>query len=212
MKKSLLFIATGFALLNVNAQNFNGTIDFKYSTVKDTTNNVYIVKEKIIKLDQYGKKSGNVEGSFIFDLNANAIKFVNPKRKVWGDHKSETPAVIKGKCEVTKGSGTKIIQGQKCSEYIVKNTEENTIINYWITTDKFTFFMPILKLWNRKDKQSVYFNQITDLPEGSMPLMSEEKQVTDGKSITKLEVVKITKKIPDEASISVPPEYSKFDK
>jgi hypothetical protein len=71
--------------------------------------------------------------------------------------------------------------------------------------------MPVVKLWNRKDKQSIYLCQIKDLPEGSMPLLSEEKQISDGKSITKLEVVKIGKKVPDDASLEVPPTYNKFD-
>ena len=213
--KKILFIASlaVFSLEN-SAQNFNGTIDFKYAnaTLKDTSHNVYVVKDKVIKLDQYGKKSGAIDGSFIFDLGANTIKFVNPKRKVWGEHKSETPPVIKGKCEVTKGSESKTIQGVKCTNYTVKNSEENTIITYWIGTDKFSFFVPVLKLWNRKDKQSVYFSQITGLAEGSMPMLSEEKQINDGKTMTRLEVVKITKKTPDDASIQVPPDYTKFDK
>ena len=212
MKKILLFIPICFAAISGTAQSFSGTIDFKYATLKDTTDNVYVIKDKTVKLDQYGKKSGSVEGSFIFDLTAGSIKFVNPKRKVWGDHKSETPPIIKGKCEVTKGSGTKTIQGVKCVEYTVKNKEENTTITYWIANDKFSFFIPVLKLWNRKDRQSVYFNQITGLAEGCMPLLSEEKQMIDGKILTRLEVVKISKKTPDDASVQVPADFTKFDK
>ena len=158
-----------------------------------------------------GEKTNAIEGSFIFDLNTNSIKFVNPKRKVWGEHKSETPPIVKGVCVFTKGTNTKSIQGVKCVEYTVKNTEENTSITYWVAENKFSFFVPVIKLWNRKDKQSVYFNQIKDLPEGSMPLFSEEKQINDGKLITKLEVVKIGKKVPDDASLVVPPNYNKFD-
>jgi hypothetical protein len=211
MKKILLALALYFGVFQITAQNFNGSIEFKYTTQKDTTTNVYLVKDKLIKLDQYGKKTNAIEGSFIFDLNSNKIKFVNPKRKVWGEHNSETPPIIKGVCLVTKGTNTKSIQGIKCIEYTVKNTEENTIITYWIAENKFTFFMPVVKLWNRKDKQSIYLCQIKDLPEGSMPLLSEEKQISDGKSITKLEVVKIGKKVPDDASLEVPPTYNKFD-
>ncbi len=210
MKKILLALALCFGISQIIAQNFSGSIEFKYSTQKDTTTNIYLVKDKLIKLDQYGKKSNAIEGSFIFDLNTNKIKFVNPKRKVWGEHKSETPPIVKGVCNVTKG-GTKTIQGIKCTEYTVKNTEENTSITYWVAENKFTFFMPIIKLWNRKDKQSVYFNQIKDLPEGSMPLLSEEKQLSDGKLLTKLEVVKINKTVPDDASLEVPANYNKFD-
>jgi hypothetical protein len=39
---------------------------------------VYLVKDNIVKLDRYGKKSTEIEGSFIFDLTANKIKWTNP--------------------------------------------------------------------------------------------------------------------------------------
>lgn len=211
MKKILFMSTVYFGLFQLTAQNFNGSIEFKYSTQKDTTTNIYLVKDKIIKLDQYGKKTNTIEGSFIFDLNTNTIKFVNPKRKVWGEHKSETPPIVRGVCSVTKGTNTKSIQGIKCVEYTVKNTEENTSITYWVGENKFSFFVPVIKLWNRKDKQSVYFNQIKGLPEGSMPFFSEEKQISDGKLITKLEVIKIEKKVPDDASLVIPPNFNKFD-
>lgn len=211
MKKIFFTLALYFGLFQITAQNFNGTIEFKYTTQKDTNTNVYIVKDKLIKLDQYSKKTNAIEGSFIFDLTTNKIKWTNPKRKVWGESKSETPPIVKGVCVATKGTNTKSIQGIKCTEYTVKNTEENTVITYWIAENKFSFFVPVIKLWNRKDKQSVYFNQIKDLPEGCMPLLSEEKLITDGRIITKLEVVKISKKVPESASLEVPATYSKFD-
>lgn len=195
----------------LGAQSFGGSIEFKYYTLKDTTVNVYNVKEKAVKLDQYGKRSGAVEGSFVFDLASNTIKFVNPKRKVWGDHHSETPPVIKGVCEVKKTSNSKTIQGAKCTEYVVKNTEENTTISYWITSGKYDFFIPLVKIWNRKDKQSIYFNQIKDLPAGSMPMLSEEKQISDSKLITRLEVSKITKGSLEDAKLAVPADYKKFE-
>jgi hypothetical protein len=211
MKKILVAFTLLISLNTSFAQNFNGSIEFKYSTRRDTSTNIYLVKNKMIKLDQYGKKTNAIEGSFIFDLNTSKIKFVNPKRKVWGEHVSEAPQTVKGTCEVARGTGTKTIQGLKCTEYTVKNTEENTVITYWIVENKFSFFAPVVKLWNRKDKQSIYFNQIKDLPEGSMPLLSEEKQLSDSKLVTKLEVVKISKKVLDDASFVVPANFNKFD-
>lgn len=212
MKKSisiLLFIAS---LSLVKAQVFSGTIDFKYITQKDTTTNVYMVKNKLVRLDQYGKK-GNVDGSYIFDLAANTIKFLNPKRKLWGTQTSETPQVIRGQCVVIKGSNSKTISNIKCTEYTVKNAEENTVVTYWIAEgNKFPFFTPLVKLWNRKDKQSVYFGQIKGIPEGSMPLLSEERQLTDGKLLTRLEVVKMVNTPPDDSNFAIPEGYSKFDK
>ncbi|MES2679206.1 MAG: DUF4412 domain-containing protein [Bacteroidota bacterium] len=211
MKKVLFVAFLVVSLLKINAQGFSGSIEFKYFNLKDTNSNVYYVKDKMVKLEQYVKKTTVTEGSFIFDLKANSIKAVHHKRKVWSDHKSETPPIIKGVCEVIKGSNTKTLSGYKCKEYIVKNPSENTIITYWIAEGKFNFFVPMMKLWNRKDRQSIYFNQIANLPEGSMPLYSEEKQISDGKIITRLEVTKINKKAPDNSAFEIPATYNKFE-
>jgi hypothetical protein len=210
MKKILTFIATSLACAQLYAQPFSGNIEFNYATQTDTTRNVYMVKNKQVRLDQYGKK-GNVEGSFIFDLAANEVRFLNPKRKLWGLQKSETPQVIRGTCVVIKGNNPKTIANIKCNEYTVKNAEENTVITYWITEGKYPFFAPMVKLWNRKDKQSIYFGQIKGLPEGSMPLLSEEKQLSDGKLLTRLEVSKMTNTPPADSNFSIPEGYTKFD-
>lgn len=211
MKKFLVIASVLFSLSEIIAQGFNGSIEFKYATQKDTTTNMYYVKDKLVKLDQYAKKGTGIEGSFLFDLGAGEIKFLNPKRKIWGKQKSETPQVIKGKCEVRKGTATKKIAGIKCTEYTVKNVDENTIITYWIADNQFTFFSPLIKLWNRKDKQSIYFGQIPNLPAGAMPLLSEEKTLSDGKLLTKLEATKIDTKAPDATTFDIPAGYTKFD-
>lgn len=195
----------------MSAQSFGGSIEFKQITTKDTITNIYYVKDKAVRLDQFGKKTGAVEGGFVFDLAGNTIKFVNPKRKVWGEHKSDTPAIIKGTCESSKTKNTKTVQGVKCTEFVVKNTEENTTISYWIAGGKYDFFAPLVKLWNRKDKQSIYFNLIKDLPAGAMPMLSEEKQISDGKLISRLEVTKISKGGVDDSKIAVPADYKKFE-
>ncbi len=210
MKKSFIFLSVFFSLSLAYSQSFNGSIDFKFYTQKDTTSNVYWVKDNLVKLDQYSRKGNNVEGSFLFDLSANEIKFLNPKRKLWGKQKSETPQVIKGECVVTKG-GTKKLAGVKCTEYTVKNVVENTMIVYWISEEQFSFFMPLIKLWNRKDKQSIYLGQIKGLVPGSMPMMSEEKSLADGKTLTKLEVTKINKTAPAANTFEIPAGYTKFE-
>lgn len=211
MNKIKLLVASLSLSVMAVAQSYEGSIEFKMETTKDTTTNIYYVKGNDVKLDQIGRKSGKVEGSFVFNLATNEIRFVNPVRKVWGEHKSETAPMIKGTCVSSKGSNTKMVQGQKCTEYIVKNTEENTQITYWIAPGKYDFFMPLVKAWNRKDKQSIYFNQIKDLPKGSMPLLSEEKQISDGKLISKLEVSKMTKGGVDPSKLAIPADYKKFE-
>ncbi len=210
MKKIFLSFAL-LAFTTAAFAQFEGSIEFRMETKKDTTTNIYYVKGTNVKLDQIGKKSGKVEGSFVFDLPAKTIKFVNPARKVWGDHKSETPPAVKGICEVSKGKTTKMVGGKMCLEYTVKNTEENTQIVYYITSEKFDFFATLVKIWNRKDKQSIYFNQIKDLPKGSMPMLSLETTLDTKMTMSKLEVMKIEKKAIDAATVSVPSDYKKFE-
>ncbi len=209
MKIQLTFFSLFLSFWLVG-QSFSGSIEFKYTTQTDTNMNVYLVKNKKVRLDRYSKKDHAVEGSFLFDLEKGEIKWLNPKRKLWGSQVSETPQVIRGTCVVSKGTGYKTIAGIKCTEYIVKNAAENTVITYWIADGKYTFFTPLVKMWNRKDKQSIYFSQIKGISEGSMPLLSEERQLTDGKLQTRLEVIKITNSAPEDASLEVPATYSKM--
>ncbi len=209
-KFKLLLAGLSISAIGI-AQSFEGSMEFKMETSKDTTTNIYYIKGNDVKLDQIGKKSGKVEGSFIFNTETKEIRFVNPVRKVWGEHKSETAPIIKGTCEVTKSTNTKVIQGVKCTEYIVKNTAENTQITYWIASGKYDFFIPVVKMWNRKDKQSIYFNQIKDLPKGSMPMLSEEKSLSDNTIVSRLEISKINKGNIDASKLSVPADYKKFE-
>jgi hypothetical protein len=189
--RSLLTLVLGVTFLSSLAQ-FSGSVEFKSYTPRDTTLNTYWVKDKKIRLDQYDKKDNTIEGSFIFDLDAKTVKFVNPKRKVWGYQKSEVPPVMKGKCDISNGAA-KTINGVKCNEYIVKNTEENTVITYYVASENYDFFIPMMELWNRKDKQSIYFGKIEGLSKGSMPVMSEERQISDNKMISKSEITKVNK-------------------
>jgi hypothetical protein len=68
----------------------------------------------------------------------------------------------------------------------------------------------MVRLWNRKDKQSIYFNQIKDLPKGAMPLASYETSI-DGKVVSVLEMTKIDKKTLELTQVSVPADYKKFE-
>jgi hypothetical protein len=215
MRLTLFIAALAFSALTL-AQTFEGAITFKMIQKGDTTTNVYNVKGNTIKLDQMGKKSGKVEGSFVFDLAGKTVKFANPTRKIWGLQKNDVPPVIKGSIKVDKTTNTKtFLKKYKCTEYIVSDPDEDTKISYWVYTPdekgtKFDFFAPMVELWNRKDKASIYFRQIKDLPQGSMPMMSTETKM-DGKMVGKLEMLKIEQKKVDDAALAIPADYKKFE-
>lgn len=206
-----VFIICFCSSIGIAQKPFEGRIEFLYYQ-RDTTKNEYLVKEPYIRLDQYSKNNPQtLEGSFLFDLKSNTIKMLSHQRKLWNIHKSTVPPVIKGTCEVIKTGHSKNILGLKCYEYIVKNKEEDIEISYWITEKNYTFFIPMLQLWNRKDKQSVYFNQIKNLPAGAMPLLSTEKQISTGRILSRLEAINIkSEKLSDDA-FQIPKEYKKFE-
>ena len=198
-----------FSFVSV-AQSFEGTIEFKKSTTIDTTNYVYTVKGNLVRIDEIGAKSRKVEGSFLVDLDAKTMKFLNHERKLYGDQNTASAPAIKGNCTVKKGQNVKNLQGYKCVEYIVTNNEENTQITYYIADGKFSFFEKLLRQLNRKEKSAIYFLQISDV-KNMFPMLSIQTDLS-GKEVGKLEVTKITKKEVDPSLFEIPKGYNKFEK
>ena len=112
------------------------------------------VEFNVVRIDEIGSKSRKVEGSFLVDLDAKTMKFLNHDRKLYGDQNTPAAPVIKGTCTVKKGQNVKNLQGFKCVEYIVTNNEENTQITYYIADGKFSFFEKLLRQLNRKEKSA----------------------------------------------------------
>ena len=126
------------------------------------------------------------------------------------DQKSPAAPVIKGTCTVKKGTNVKNLQGYKCSEYIVTNTEEGTVITYYLADGKFAFFDKLLNQLNRKEKSSIYFLQIKDA-KNAFPMLSEQTDMA-GKKTGSLEVTKITSKSVDATQFEIPKGYKAFEK
>ena len=213
MKKYILqfisIVVLGIAFTPiVNAQSFEGTIEFKKETPMDTTNYVYYIKGYLVRIDEIGSKSHKSEGTFLIDMDQKTMKSLNHERKLYMDQPTPPAPTLKGKCNVTKGE-TKDLQGYKCVGYIVTNTEENTKISYWLADGKFSFFEKLLRQLNRKDKSSVYFLQIPSI-KNAFPMLSIQQSL-DGKDQMRLEVTKITKKEIDPSMFELPRDYNKFE-
>ncbi|HET6227951.1 MAG TPA: DUF4412 domain-containing protein [Bacteroidia bacterium] len=202
----LIFIIASSS--RINAQSFEGMIEFKKETPTDTTNYVYFVKGDLVRIDEIGTKSHKAEGTYLIDMDQKTMKSLNHDRKLYMDQPTPPAPVLKGTCTVKKGE-VKNLQGYKCVQYIVTNTEENTQISYWIADGKFSFFEKLLRQLNRKDKSSVYFLQIPGI-KNTFPMLSIQ-QGLDGKEQMRLEVTKITKKEIDSSMFDLPRDYNKFE-
>ncbi len=187
-------------------KGFEGTIEFRQIAGADTTNLVYYIKGDKVRIDNIRK--GVSAGGFLFDLKAGTITSLNAERKIYSDVAKASPATMSGKAEVTKTKNMKKVLGYNCTEYIVKNATDNVSISYWMASGKFDFFDKLVKLWNRKDKVSVYFTQLTGVV-GMFPMVASQTGA-DGKEELRLEVTKVEKKVLDPAMVAIPANYSRF--
>ncbi len=215
MRKSILKITALVILITVISfgafsQNFEGSIEFKKETMADTTTYIYFVKGNNVKIDEIGSRSHRVEGTFLIDLEAKTMKSLNHDRKLYMEQTTPSTPPMKGTCTVKKGTATKTLQGYKCTEYLVTNTEEETIITYYLADGKFSFFQKLLHILNRREKPSIYFLQIQDV-NNMFPMMSFSTDLK-GKENGRLEVTKITSKIVDPSMFEIPKGYVKFEK
>lgn len=212
MKKiilSALFALASTAL--VIGQSFEGVIEFRKQTATDTVNYVYYVKGDKVRLDEIGNRSKKVEGSFLIDLKTNSMILLSHDRKLYIEQNSGAPATMNGKAEVKKTGNTKVIQGVKCAEYVVKNADEKVMITYWMAEGKFDFFFKVLKVLNRKDKSAIYIQQINGV-DGQFPFLSVQVNTETNKEEVRMEVTKHQKKAVDDSQFVVPKDYQKFQK
>lgn len=210
MKKIFLpyfFVVAG----TVSAQSFEGVIEFKKQTTTDTVNYVYYVKGDKVRLDEIGNISKKPGGSFIVDLKTSSMISLSHERKLYIEQASGTPATVTGKPEVIKTGNVKTILGQKCSEYVVKNPDEKVQVTYWLASGKYDFLLKFLKVLNRKDKTSLYFQQLTGV-EGMFPFLSVQTNLETNSVDVRMEVTRIEKKTIDAAKFDIPKDYQKFQK
>lgn len=190
------------------AQSFEGVITFKKNTLTDTTHYKYVIKGNNVRIEEMGSK-GNTTGIMLVDLKAGKVVALSPDRKLYMDVENSAK-VVTGNPEVTKTKNTKEIAGYKCTQWRVKNKEQDTEISYYVADGKFDFFVPLLKTLNRKDKMASYFLQIPD-NSGVFPMEATERTLLRGEKAS-LVVTNVEKKTVDAKQFEIPADYLKYDK
>lgn len=209
--KKLFFLYFFATAGSISAQSFEGVIEFKKQTTTDTVNYIYYVKGDKVRLDEIGNVSKKPGGSFIVDLKTNSMFSLSHERKLYIEQAPGTPVTITGKPEIIKTGNVKTILGQKCSEYVVKNPDEKVQVTYWLASGKYDFLLRFLKILNRKDKTSLYFQQLTGI-EGMFPFLSVQTNLETNSVDVRMEVTRVEKKTIDAAKFDIPKDYQKFQK
>jgi|TARA_B110000495_G_C22877564_1_gene511816 hypothetical protein len=209
MKKLLTSIAL-IALFTISSgfAQFQGVIEFE-KIKTETTKYSYSVKGNKVRIDETGP-DGSVKGIMIVDLSKSTVIALSPERKLYMDATNKRIAPII-KPEITKTKNKKTINGFGCTEWIVKYSQENTQISYWVSPETgFDFFEKLIKVLNRKDKLSKYFIAIPG-NETVFPVNAVEKNM-DGTIKTELKITKIDKKELPDSLFDIPKDYQKFER
>ncbi len=201
------FLLTSTTLFS---QDFEGSIDFRKIGAVDTTKYIYYVKGNQVRIDEIGSNK-TVAGSMLIDLKTTTGKSLSPERKLYLDLEKGKPNTVSAdQVTVEKGKGVKKIAGYTCNEVIVKNTEQNTMVTYYIAKDNFHFLKGVISTLNRKDKSSMYYQTITG-NDNSFPFLSIETDLAGTRKST-LEVINVNKHKIEDKIFLIPAGFKKFEK
>tara|TARA_B110000305_G_C19237619_1_gene538303 strand:+ start:95 stop:712 length:618 start_codon:yes stop_codon:yes gene_type:complete len=202
-----IVIITLFSITSVFSQ-FQGVIEFE-KIKTETTRYSYSVKGNKVRIDETAT-DGSLKGIMIVDLSKSTVTALSPERKLYMDATNKRIAPLI-KPEITKTKNKKTINGFECTEWIVKYSQENTQISYWVSPETgFDFFEKLIKVLNRKDKLSKYFIAIPG-NNAVFPVNTVEKNM-DGTIKTELKIAKIVKKELSDSIFDIPKDYQKFER
>ena len=200
---ALLF--TSFA---VQAQSFEGTIEFTKTTGPVVTNYRYFVKGGHVRIEEISSK-GIVQGIMLVDTREKSVTALSPDRRLYMDVPNmRLPKDVKA--EMKKTEETKQLVGYACEKWTVKSPVDDRQITYWVAQDAFDFFVPLLETLNRKDEQAVFFLKMEDT-KGVFPMLGIEQKL-DGSEVSRLEVTKVVRGEQRPALFEIPQGYTKFER
>jgi hypothetical protein len=209
MKKHILLsLGLCLGIISTTLSQFEGVIEFEKIVGKVTINYKYFVKGDNIRVEEVDEKK-KLEGVELINIKQNTIYALSPDRKLYMEIPQGRPNA-NSVAAVEKTKETKTINNETCTKWVVKNPEQDRIVNYWMAKGDYDFFVPMLKTLNRKEKIAVYYLQM-DGTEGYFPMLGEETKM-DGTPVSSLEVKSITRKTLDNNLFEIPKGYTKFER
>jgi len=158
-----------------SANPFEGRITFVKKTFYDTTYLHYYIKNNRIRIDQYDRKGGRLMETLLVDLREKSLVAVDPERKLYRPLSiaPDEERFDEG-FEVIKTRNYRMINGNKCYQWRVRNRQLNSEIAYWVTKTDYTFFNDLWMLLRQNARAHRFFVQIPGR-EGYFPMLTVER-------------------------------------
>ena len=211
MRKFYIFFIAILLFQFSYSQAFEGNIVFLKQTSVDSLYYSYHVKGNNVRIDELDDEN-NISNSLLVDLTTNDIIALSPSRKLYMNVQAK-PYVKADNSDfeiIKNKNNKKIIKGQECYQWRVKNKKLNTEISYWVTKDDFDFFDKLLKILNRSENSAVFFLQIEGTG-GAFPMQSVERSLLRNEKM-RLVVVKFEKTSLDKSIFTIPSDYINFER
>ena len=211
MRKIYAFIVCFFFTAVAFAQGqFEGEVSYVKTTFSDTLYYVYTIKNDCVRIDEYDKYKRTIR-AYIVNLQDKSVMIINPNKRVYTQLES-FPVSNKyvQNMEVIHTGNYKYINGYKCSQWRVKNIEENTEITYWIAGNNFNFYTPMSQVAMSLEDHFLFFKALPQSKmQGVMPMMIENKTLLRASKSTFC-VTKINSH-PVDTSVFNISQYQKFE-
>lgn len=207
--RSLAFAGTALAAtIALQAQSFEGIIEFTKTTGPVVTNYKYYVKGDHVRIEEISAR-GDVQGIMLVDNHDKTVTALSPDRKLYMDVPNmRLPKEVKA--DVKKTGEMKDMAGYKCEKWVVKSPSEDRMLTYWVAQDAFDFFLPMLETLNRKDEQALFFLKI-DGAKGVFPMLGVEQKI-DGSEVSRLEVSRVSRGPQKTDLFEIPAGFTKFER
>ncbi|MCQ2958569.1 MAG: DUF4412 domain-containing protein [Bacteroidales bacterium] len=180
------------------------------TTFSDTLYYVYTIKDDCVRIDEYDKYK-RVIRAYIVNLQDKSVMLINPNKRIYTKVES-FPVSEKyvQNLEVVNTGNHKYINGYYCSQWRVRNLEENMEITYWVAGENFNFYTPMSQVAMSLEDYFLFFKA---LPHGKMrgvmPMMIENKTLLRAPKST-LNVTQVKQHVVDTSVFNLS-QYQKFE-
>ena len=203
----MVFIIFWF-IENSKANGFEGNITLVKQTFYDTTYYTYSVRENLVRIDEKNTKF-QIMQSLIINLQDKKITALSPTQKLFTTIQTVSrSSILQKDFTVIKSEDFKVIDGQKCYLWRIRNPNLNIEISFWVFGSDFGFFnqvIDILSCTEDYSKYCLYFDQIPD-SQGFFPMLMVEKTLLRDEKM-KVSVQSIDRRKIDRRLFMIPNEY-----
>lgn len=211
-RKSNLFVAAvilaalflaGFPL-TLQAQSFQGIIEFTITTDQGTMPMTYMTKGENVRVEMEGRPG--MKAAFLIDAKENKSVMLMEQMKMYMEV-SAPPAADSGKPkpQITKTGKTQKILGYDCQQFLIKDGEMQSEV--WVTKELGTFQMFRMASRERNNNAEAWQKMVGS--EGGFPLLAITKE--GDTQISKMAATKVEKKSLSDDLFKIPDGFKLFD-